>query len=199
MSDLDTQTRTLCNYLPRGRAFGAKTIPGTVTNGLLQGLAQELLRSTDALQEFRDHILPDQTVLLLEEWESAVGIPDDCFRNTDGTDDERRRNVLAKLASLGVQTAADMEALAAIFGISAVIQSGAFHGTFPMTFPILIFFETEVIARHTIVVGLTEPPAFGFPYTFPLPFGSEEFFIVQCLLQKVKPAHCDLIFVDLTA
>lgn len=197
MSSVVEQAEGLAAYLASGSAFGAGNEPGTVTHGLLRGLGQELLRSADSLETFKEEILPDRTVLYLDEWESAVGIPDECFRSVSGSDDVRRRNVLAKLASLGVQTAADMVALAALFGISAEIRSGAYHGTFPMHFPILVFFETEKAARHTIVVGLTDLGA-RFPYTFPLPFESEELGIVECLLRKAKPANVDLILVNLT-
>jgi len=42
-------------------------------------------------------------VAFLDEWERALGIPDDCF-DLANTDDERRINILTKLAALGVQT-----------------------------------------------------------------------------------------------
>jgi uncharacterized protein YmfQ (DUF2313 family) len=192
----DRQTEILANYLPEGRAFGGKRVADSVSRLLLEGIAQEMLRSTDLVTEFRDEILPDETTLFIEEWESAVGIPDDCFLTTSGTIAERRRNILAKLVSLGVQTAADFVALAALFGITATVKGGSVHGVFPYEFPI-IFFPDARTAFHTIVVDLAEPPLNVFPYTFPITFQSQELALVECLFRKVKPAHVDILFIDL--
>ena len=190
------QSEILANYFPEGRAFGGKRVAGSVSRLLLEGIAQEMLRSTDLLAEFRDEILPDETTLFIEEWESAVGIPDDCFLTMTGTIEERRRNVLAKLVSLGVQTAPDFVALAALFGITAIVKGGSTHGVVPKDLPEIIFGSDE-IARHTILVDLTEQ-GLKFPYTFPIMFQSEELALVECLFQKVKPAHVDVLFTTLT-
>lgn len=194
-STVAEQTELLSRHLPSGRAFGAKNVQGTVTRGILQGLASEMLRNHDLIRQFRDEVLPDETTFLIEEWESAVGIPDDCFKNVSGSIEDRRRNVLAKLVSLGVQTADDFVALAALFGITATITAGSVHGTFPFKFP-MIFFPDERAARHTILVDLQEPEPLGFPYTFPIVFQSAELALVECLFLKVKPAHVDVKFVD---
>jgi uncharacterized protein YmfQ (DUF2313 family) len=163
---------------------------------LLQGLATELIRSSELLALFRDQILPDETILFLDEWEAAVGIPDDCF-DGQGSDAKRRRDVLAKLASLGVQTAEDFKALAQIFGLGVIITGGSVHGTFPFTFP-MILFPDERTARHTIVVDVMENPVGNvFPYTFPLTFGDPLTTLVECLFRKLKPANCDLLFLNL--
>ena len=199
-ADLRTQAESLANYLPQGRAFGSKRLIGSVAHQLLEGLGGELVRSTDLVCEFRDEILPDETILFLSEWESALGIPDDCFLNVTGTDAERRRNILAKLVSLGVQTAADFVALALLFGITANIVAGSVHGVFPFKFP-MIFFPDARAAFHTIIVDLSEPPLNVFPYTgptgFPILFQSEELALVECLFGKVKPANVDLLFIEL--
>ena len=193
---LERQSEILANYFPEGRAFAGKRVAGSVSRLLLEGIAQEMLRSTDLVAEFRDEILPDTTTLFIEEWESAVGIPDDCFLTTTGTIVERRRNVLAKLVSLGVQTAADFVALAALFGITAVIKGGSTHGVFPFEFPML-FFPSAKAAFHTILVDLSEPPLNVFPYTFPITFQSQELALVECLFRKAKPAHVDILFLEL--
>ncbi len=192
----ERQSEILVNYVPEGRAFGGKRVLGSVSRFLLEGIAVEMLRSTDLLKEFRDEILPDETTLFIEEWESAVRIPDDCFLTTTGTIEVRRRNVLAKLVSLGVQTAADFVALAALFGITAIVKGGSTHGVFPFEFPMIFFPDTRT-AFHTIIVDLSEPPLNVFPYTFPIIFQSQELALVECLFRKVKPAHVDILFIDL--
>ena len=193
MSDLRRQTEALAGYLPGGRAFASKRIDGTTTRALLEGLAGELLRVDGALEEFRREILPDETLLFLEEWESAVGIPDQCFTGM-GTVDTRRRDVIAKLASLGVQTGEDFENVAGFFGVNAYVLPGSRHGIFPMQFPIYLF-GTALEAFHTILVDMPDDPNNAFPYTFPLTFGNPDQALVQCLFEHLKPAHVQIVYV----
>ena len=187
-------TNTLAYYLPTGRAWGAKNCEGTVVRGLLRGLAQELLRMEDSLQEFRDEILPDETVLFIDEWESAVGIPDDCFPGT-GSIDERRRDVLVKLVSLGVQTAGDFATLANLMGVGLNMSNGAdhfLHGVLPF-----IAFGSAKESRFTIVVDFDLDLPAAFTYTFPIVFGEITLAQVQCLFEKLKPANCSILFTNL--
>ena len=188
------QTDSLANYLPPGRVFAAKDVQGSVTRLLLEGLAGEIVRASGLVDEFKSEILPDETTLFLDEWESAVGIPDDCFTG-QGTDATRRRDILAKLASLGVQTAQDLVDLATFFGITATVKGGSTHGVFPFEFP-MVFFPNERAARHTILINL-EGLVDSFPYEFPITFGSAEIALVKCLFGKLKPANCDILYMDL--
>jgi len=195
MSAQEEQTRTLANYLPQGRAFAAKNIPGTVTREFLWGLAAELVRATALLRELREETLPDSTTLFLGEWEKAVGIPDTCLLGK-GTTEDRGRDVLVKLASLGIQTAQNFIDLAAMFGVEVTVIAGSVHGCFPFKFPI-IFFPNEKAARHTIIVDFVEPLTGGFPYTFPITFGLGTLAVVECLFRKLKPANVDLLVKNL--
>ncbi len=191
----DEQTESLANYFPPGRAFAAKNIPGSVTRLLLEGLAGELVRACGLVDELRTELIPDETTLFIDEWESALGIPDDCFDN-QGSDTIRRRNILAKLVSLGVQTAEDFCDLAEFFGLTCTIKGGSTHGVFPFVFP-MVLFPNSTEARHTILIdlgGLVE----SFTYTFPLTFGSGDIALVKCLFDKLKPANCDILFMDFT-
>lgn len=194
----------LAAYLPTGRVWAAKNLAGTVTRGLLEGLSGELLRSTALVEEFRQEILPDETTLFVDEWERAVGIPDDCFTG-EGTLEERRNDVLAKLASLGIQTAEDMRQLALlIYGIELTIRNPQRdeNNIFPYTFnptgesdPLndggdFVFGLSDREARFQIIIEYANlPTAVLFPYTFPIPFLTREVAIIECLFQKLRPAN----------
>lgn len=187
-------TNTLAYYLPTGRAWGAKNCEGTVVRSLLKGLAQELLRMEDAIQEFRDEILPDETVLFIDEWESALGIPDECFPGT-GSIDERRRDVLVKLVALGVQTAGDFQTLANLMGVGLQMSNGAdhyLHGKLPF-----IAFGSDKESRFTIVVDFDLTLPASFTYTFPIVFGEVTLAQIQCLFEKLKPANTSILFTNL--
>ena len=162
-------------------------------HAFLKGLAGELFLADGYLRTYEQEIIPDQTVLFLEEWESAVGIPDDCFAGTADID-TRRTRVLVKLAALGVQTAQDFVDLATLFGITVTVGSALPSSIFPFTFPILFLTPTE--ARFTILVTFTVTINNSFPLVFPFVFGDPIIGILECLYSKLKPANCDLIFVE---
>lgn len=180
--DLDQYTDSLAAYVPGGPLFTAKGVDGTVFRRLLRGLAGEFFRVNGLIKEYAEQIIPDKTTKFVTEWERVVGIPDDCFKG-GGTIDERRRDVLVKLASLGVQTIADFEAIALIFGVVAQVVPGSESG---------IAFASKKIERFTIVISITQPESF--PYTFPITFGDETTVLLECLFEKLKPANCQVLF-----
>lgn len=172
---LTDHTNALADYLPGGRAFEAKRISGSNLRQLLTGLAGELMRSQGYITTLNEQYLPDQTTLYLSEWESALGIPDDCFTGT-GADDERLRDIILKLTSYaGVQTVADFQNLADKFDLIAVITPGA-DSVYPV-----------VDARFAFVVEW-----FG-----ATPAESQQINIVSCLFNKLKPANVEIYFFGL--
>lgn len=190
--DIEQYTNSLADYLPGGCLFASAHIDSSNFRKLLRGMAGELFSANGLLKEYSEQILPDQTIKFLSEWERALGIPDSCFSGT-GTLVDRRTAVLTKLAALGVQTADDFVALAAVFGITVQVLSGIDAISFPIMFPGL-FFNTAREARYTIFVVFTVPAANRFPYTFPIVFGGSAIAILECLFNKVRPANCQVIF-----
>lgn len=184
---------SLADYLPGGRLFEAARLTDTNFRKLLVGLANELFRAEGYLKTVSNEYDINTTSLLIEEWEAALGIPDTCFSG-QGEIADRRRDVLLKLASLGVQTVEDFELLGAIFGVSVTVHPGIeFASVFPMVFP-FIFFDSIKQARFTIIVDFTVEAASRFTLTFPFTFGSAGINILECLFNKLKPANCDIIF-----
>ena len=125
LHDIDQMVASLAAYLPGGELFEAKQISGSKTYDLLTGLCGQLLEAENFLALYNSEFIPDTTTVFIEEWESVVGIPDECFVDLESqTTDERRKNILVKLASLGVQTVADFQSLAEILGFSATVSPG---------------------------------------------------------------------------
>jgi len=192
--DLEQYTKSLADYLPGGCLFASASVQDSNFRKLLRGMAGELFRSNGLLKEYSEQIIPDQTIKFIDEWESALGIPDNCFSGA-GTLTERRRDILAKLAALGVQTAQDFVDLAATFGVTVTVNGGIEEITFPLVFPIVMF-DTKKEARFTIIVRFTDQAANRFPLVFPFTFGSGELAILECLFTELKPANCDIIFIQ---
>lgn len=184
---------SLADYLPGGRLFESARAFDSNFRKLLLGLSGELFTAEGYLKTISNEYDINTTNLFIEEWESALGIPDDCFLG-NGTLNERRRDVLVKLASLGVQTAEDFEGLGSIFGVTVTVHAGIdFSSIFPATFP-FIFFDSAKDARFTIIVDFTVQEPSRFTLTFPFVFGSKEIAILECLFNKLKSANCDIIF-----
>jgi len=190
--DIEEYTNSLAAYLPGGILFASKSVANSNFRKLLRGMAGELFRANGLLKEYSEEIIPDETVKFIDEWESTLGIPDECFTGT-GTIDNRRRDVLTKLAALGIQTKQDFIDVAAIFGITVDVISGGGVGIFPVQFPFILFNSSKE-ARFTIIITFTVPEASKFPYTFPLPFSNNEIAVLECLFNKLKPANCKVIF-----
>jgi uncharacterized protein YmfQ (DUF2313 family) len=191
----DEQTDALARSLPSGKLWNAKWQTGTTTRDLLEGVAHEMVRIDEKLRELQREMLPDETELFLSEWESAVGIPDryGCLTGV-GTVAERRRDILVKLASLGVQTGADFVELAGIFGITVTTHGGAWYSDALYANPPTISFPDNRTARHTIVVEYGIDEGNVFPLPFPIPFGSTNLSLLECIFERVKPANCQVYF-----
>jgi uncharacterized protein YmfQ (DUF2313 family) len=184
---------SLANFLPNDRLFEAKCIEGSKLNGLLIGWGRELLRCNESIEQLACNYLISTSGQFLPEWELLVGIPDDCFLGT-GTETERMRDVLIKLASLNVITEADWEALCGLFGVSnCIIRSGREHQSWDWLWP-HIWFSNEQQARFTMIINLPESfkPS-TWPWTWPHVWGQDGH-LLECLLNKVKPADNNLIF-----
>ena len=173
----------LAHYLPGGRVFSTKNMPGEVLHDLLKGLAYELARQEVTVQELQEQFFPDGAIEFLPDWERALGIPDRCFSGT-GTTAERQRDVLVKLASLGVQTATDFENLAAVFGLTVEVFAGNDYDP-----------GLPLDGRFHIVVEYTNTDG-SFTYTFPIVFGGSNGVTLSCLFNQLCPANCVVLFIE---
>jgi len=195
---LQTELSTLTAYMPEGWAWSGKNVAGSVSNSLSLGFAAECLRVATSIAEFRTETIPDLTTHYISEWESALGIPGDCF-DAMGDDDTRRRDILAKLAALGVQSAAEWVALALDpFGVTVTVQSGIDTA--------VVFSGGNDEARNTVVVDFFGQDSESFTYTFEnidipagwpttgLRFVGAQVFVIECLFTKLKQANNNILF-----
>ena len=190
------QTQGLANLLPNDRPFYAKNITDSKLRKLLTGLAFEVLRAENRVESISLESDINTTVDLITEWESAFGIPDECFDPTDQTLEQRRNNILAKIKARGVATAQAFIDLAAFMGYTIKIITLADVAYPPYDVP---FYPVSLPAGRFIwiIEGVDIAP-FTPPYDVPFDInvGST---IIPCFFNKLKPANTILIFVDLPA
>ena len=181
----EQHTQALADYLPGGRMFEAKNINDSNFRQLLRGLSGEFFTAQGYLVTLESEYFPGLTTLFLAEWEKALGIPDDCFSGS-GDLNERRRDIVVKLASLGVQTADDFVRLGELYGLSLTVTPLSDEAPLPPGI-------SEVEARYVFVVTGPSLTSDFPPYDIPYSLTSGET-ILQCLFDKQAPANCAVIY-----
>ena len=173
--DLEKIADSFARMMPTGGSWDAPYIPTKNYRKLLKGIGTEMTRFQELVQTVALTYIPNSTTSMIEEWEAFLGIPDECFINTpETTDAERRRNILVKLAFLNLQTDQDYLNLAEQFDLEIELE--------PQGGSVLkIIFLNAVLGE--------------FPYNFPFDFEAvTNGGIFQCLVNKQKPAHVEIIF-----
>jgi uncharacterized protein YmfQ (DUF2313 family) len=190
-NSIETNTALLAAYLPQGKMYDAKNIRDTNFNKLLTSFAQEYTRIQEKINElsYEDYIA--QTQELIENWESALGIPDDCFTNTVSLT-QRQLQCVVKFAQMNIQTEADFIQLAATLGYQIEILHGIVYSVFPMLLPALL--GSAKSARFTMIIKFLnmDKPQNVFPMTFPFVFQGQN--VMECVFNHLKPANVRIIY-----
>ena len=201
--------------LPSGRIWNAKHRRASNLYKFLLGLAGTFQVADASIQRFIDQTIPSETEDFISEWEEALGIPGDCFK-VALTDDLRRRNIKIKLATLaGINTAQDFVDLASLFDLVIEVTSGIDHvatgsGGYATATPVMTIggggtFADLQTARFTMVVKEFAPGGIVFPWEFSaasgslpvgLKFANEDQNSLRCLIEKLKPANSQVLFVE---
>jgi len=186
------QADILAQYLRDDNLHEAKNREGSTLRKILLGLASEWLNFRSKINEVYNEYNPKTTTKMIEEWEQFVGIPDNCIP-VASTIEQRRLNVLLKLAGINATTEKQFKNVASILGYNIEVSNGVSTSTFPLTLPFLLI--SEASAPFTIVITLPSSIQLnGFALTFPFTLTSQQPAILDCLFNKLKPANTQLFF-----
>ena len=186
------QADILAQYLRDDNLHEAKNRDDSTLRKILLGLASEWLNFRNKINEVVNEYNPQKTTALIQEWEEFVGIPDGCIP-VASTIEQRRLNVLLKLAGINATTEKQFKNVASILGYNIEVSNGVATSTFPLTLPFLLI--SEASAPFTIVITLPSSiKPNGFPLTFPFTLTSQQPAILDCLFNKLKPANTQLFF-----
>lgn len=190
--DLIHQTNVLAAFLPNDKLFEAKHVPDSILRTILRIISREYLRACLYIETIIDNAIPSRTSLFIRNWERCVGIPDSCF---DGRGDleTRRLHVLCKLIYMNATTLEDFTFLAEKLGYKIELIAGGSSGNFPYTLP-MIFYDTVKTAKFTMYIKVYGIRPNFFPLTFPIVFKTVRADLLECVLNKIKPANVNLIF-----
>jgi uncharacterized protein YmfQ (DUF2313 family) len=180
----------LIALLPQGAAWIAEPI--TVLYKLLHGVAESAARVDTRVDDLIREINPETTSELLADWERALGLPDNCG-TAPTTAVDRRDAVVLKLNTIGGQSPKYFIDLAALYGYTITItefrpfKAGSKAGTPLYGKQWAYWFQvngyTNTIKHFK--AGLSKA---GEPLRS---WGND---VLECLINKYKPAHTDVIF-----
>lgn len=172
--------------VPKGRAWNKKNVPESGHYRAIRvwaSMFNQIQQQIEILaQEFNINLTTD----LLPEWETSVGIPDDCLRDLD-TLQQRRNAIISRLRKVPIVTKEEFELLGQeLIGEQVVVTPGWDYDE-ANNFP-------NELSRSKMYVQFINA-ATGFPYSFPYPFGRFRNDLVECVFQNVKPSYVVIIFV----
>lgn len=184
---------SIANYLPNCRIFTPAKFTSTAElRKLILGLAGELLRAERNSSDLFEQKDITTTTDLIDEWESALGIPDDVFLG-DGDLEERRSHVLIKF-TMSVQTGEDFERLGALLGYDDIEVTPVTADQYP---PYDVPFIPQETPPNYFIVWVTGTNILESVPPYDVPFdvivGSS---FIPLLFDKLKPANVKFIYSD---
>lgn len=191
-NSLETNTKVMASYLPKGELFTAKDIFNSNFNKLMRALAVEFGRDQDKLYELYQEYDMNNTSNLIDEWESALGIPDDCFTNTVDLP-TRRLQCVAKFAKMNIATERDWIDLASFLGYNIAIEHGTTYMVLPFLLPFIL--GSGKTAKFTIIVIFLDlpKPTSVLPLTLPFVLGDSGN-VIKCIFEHLKPANVQILY-----
>lgn len=189
---VDDYTRALVALMPSGLAWLRDK--GSTQYATLRALGNSFARSDSESQSILTGAFPSTALMMLSEWESTLGLPDDCSFGESNNIGKRQRAVVSKLISTGGLNRDYYTNIAAILGYEVTITQfrpamcamsvcgDAINGEeWPFTWQINTFgsIYTYSYAVTTYCGDLLAS------------WGDKAF---ECAINKIAPSHINIIF-----
>lgn len=194
-------TKALGQFLPTGPVFQSAFNPEAILYKFLDGLSPEFKSAEDAISRYQDQFFPDTTEDYILQWERHLGIPDNVFTG-QGTDAERRRDIVTKILARRVRTWSDIEALVTRYGVTASIRKSdqtiaptSSTSKWPLKWPFRWGSGGDIGVNRNIVF-ITIPRSTGdstWPVRWPLRWGRDQSFIERLILNLMS-AELQVVF-----
>ena len=184
---IDETVIQLADHMPRGEAWGAKLIDGSVLNAVMHGTSKPFNITQGRISDLATDFDINETVELISDWETSVSLPDDCFGLVTDID-ERRAQVAERFARTPVVTLSEQQAFVeAIFPDDEItlIPGEEYDG-----------FVDDFDARFILVIETPASAPF-FELDFEITFtGGVNTSALLCVMRKIVPANVTLVFVE---
>lgn len=187
--------QALLALMPRGRIWRRDS--ASIQAQLLGALSPSYERSTRAAAQLLVDAMPTTTLNLLPEWESSLGLPDDCAPAGQLTS-QRQAAVAARWAARGGQSASYLINLAARLGYTITITQYA-----PARFGLAKFGDPMRGSAWAYAFSVNAPlesiayAQFG-SSKFGEPFAAWGNQVLECAIKRAAPAHTLPLFAYFT-
>jgi uncharacterized protein YmfQ (DUF2313 family) len=182
--------------MPQGALWEAKNISGSNMQGLMYGMSRPMNMAQQVAETLSRELDINRTVDLIDDWETSVGLPDDCMPG--GTDIESRRNsVIERLRKVPTVTLAEMQSYINSVFPDKDIQLSPGRVSFSYEYS----FEYDFMGNNEAFVLVVEIPPqvptfeLGFEYDFTSGVDEPE---IRCVLDRIIPANVILFFKEAT-
>jgi len=189
---VDNYTAALQALMPPGRAWPRAS--SSVQSAVLRALASSFQRSDADSQRLLSGTFPPTATIMLSEWESTLGLPDDCAISEIGGIRDRQRAVVSKLINNGGLNRSYYVQVAAALGYTITITQfrpamagmsvcgDALNGDeWPFTWRIN---APETTINYAVAGGAY----CGDPLAS---WGNKQ---LECSISKIAPSHLNIIF-----
>lgn len=185
-------TSLIHKLLPSGKAWNKEE--GSNLDKLADGISQEFLRIEKRANELVIELDPTKANELLPDWEKLLGLPDSAF-GTPVTNQERRNIVTLKISSRGGQSRKFFVDIIKKFGFDIEIKEHRPFRAGKSRSGHHIYTNTGW--RHTWTVIAKQAVKFNFragksSAGDPLVYYRND--VVRGIIQKLKPAHTNVLF-----
>lgn len=196
--------QTLLRHLPQGRAWIAARTPGKYMYRLMQVIGDLYEDWIAAMCVMIQELDPRTTRQMINEWETAVGLPDPCLPVAE-TLEERRQWVMWRLDKRRYSTAEDWKYLASLFGLDIRITPGwavQKPAVYPMVYPKRYDLFPKM-GRFRVYINVQNLPNCGYDYGrdfrgagYPIEYGCTrvDYDQFKCLIERVAPANVAIIW-----
>lgn len=186
--NIDGTVIQLADHMPTGDAWGAKLVEDSDLHSQMHGTAKPFNITQGRIEDLTREFDIDQTVELITDWETSVGLPDVCLGPVSVIS-ERRALVKERLSKTPITTLAQQQAfIDRLFpGLDIVLIPGIEF--FGFQYDLEMYFLGDVDERF-IIVALIPPqePFFEFDFEFTFTGGVDQTKL-QCVLDRISPAN----------
>jgi hypothetical protein len=192
---LDQTVRQLSEHMPQGQLWEAKAVAGTNLNNLMYGVAKPFNITQELIEKLKDELNINTTVDLISEWETSVGLPDDCDGISDNIE-QRRTAVIQRFRKVPIVTIDDLQDYvdAKFPDLGIKLYTGTEYFNFEYSFE--TSFWGNISDKFIIVAEIpSQEPFFEFEFEMEFTGGVNTDFL-RCTIERVIPANVVLIIVE---
>ncbi len=188
----------LADHMPQGEAWGSKLVEGSNLHSQMHGTAKPFNITEGRIADLARDFDIDQTTELVSDWETSVGLPDECFGVVNGLA-ERRALIKERFGKTPIVTLAEQQDLIdRLFpDLDVTLIPGAEF--FSFEYDLELFFLGDVNEKF-IIVALIPPQEPFFELDFEIDFISGiNQTNLQCVLDRISPANVLPLIIEGTA